>query len=435
MYRKIIQIMIGTCLVYFFIALFLSNTSNALVYYVSETGSDSNSGSEINPWRTIQHAADGVSAGDTVIVKNGIYRPFIIRKAGVSENWITFKSENLYGAVIDGGVTSQKDHVDGISIYRTEFIRLEGFEIINCLIGVAVRGVSMSDPSHDILGLRLKIHHIGRNYIDQDCDDGGDSPWAGIYTQTGTRRTTWDSCEVFDIGRLKNGCCYSGTFPACDFFYDHNFYLAGDEQTVQNCLIYSAHSGFLIKLTSSEYSSTSKFSHKIINNTFAHAANKNFLTPKPFCDPRNPVGHIEITGGQGSKEIFGVIIRNNIFYNPPGGVVIWQGSQDLSAIKYFDHNITSAETWVYQYGGTGSLNASECIKGISLSDFGLKDAADNDFKPTKESRYLIDKGNNESTPDYDFERKGRVQGGSVDIGAYESAPPIGKPSGLRMSKP
>ena len=42
-------------------------------YYVSTSGSDSNAGTYSSPWRTIQHAADFVSAGATVYVLGGVY--------------------------------------------------------------------------------------------------------------------------------------------------------------------------------------------------------------------------------------------------------------------------------------------------------------------------------------------------------------------------
>ncbi len=42
-------------------------------FYVSPTGSDYNSGSQSAPWATLQHAADTVVAGDTVIVGAGVY--------------------------------------------------------------------------------------------------------------------------------------------------------------------------------------------------------------------------------------------------------------------------------------------------------------------------------------------------------------------------
>ena len=42
-------------------------------FYVSKSGSNSNSGSFTAPWLTIQHAASSVTAGATVYVEAGVY--------------------------------------------------------------------------------------------------------------------------------------------------------------------------------------------------------------------------------------------------------------------------------------------------------------------------------------------------------------------------
>ena len=49
----------------------LAQTAN--IYYVATTGSNLNSGTQSQPWLTIQYAANTVVAGDTVIVKSGTY--------------------------------------------------------------------------------------------------------------------------------------------------------------------------------------------------------------------------------------------------------------------------------------------------------------------------------------------------------------------------
>ena len=46
------------------------------VYHVSRQGNDANPGSVAQPWQTLQHAADTVNPGDTVLVRG---KPFISR--------------------------------------------------------------------------------------------------------------------------------------------------------------------------------------------------------------------------------------------------------------------------------------------------------------------------------------------------------------------
>src|SRR5690348_15031976 len=66
----------------FALAALLCHVPSALAttYYVSVTGSDSNSGtSSTAPFLTIQKAANLTKPGDTVSVMNGTYGPFTIR--------------------------------------------------------------------------------------------------------------------------------------------------------------------------------------------------------------------------------------------------------------------------------------------------------------------------------------------------------------------
>src|SRR5262249_40319731 len=66
-------------------------------FYVATNGSDSSNGSATSPWRTLQHAADTVQAGDTVIVHAGTYAGFIVGwdtpTAGTASAPITFRAD------------------------------------------------------------------------------------------------------------------------------------------------------------------------------------------------------------------------------------------------------------------------------------------------------------------------------------------------------
>ena len=66
----------------------------AATYYVdanSPVADDGNPGTETQPWRTIGKAASRVQAGDTVLIKEGVYRETVIlTRSGTGENPITF---------------------------------------------------------------------------------------------------------------------------------------------------------------------------------------------------------------------------------------------------------------------------------------------------------------------------------------------------------
>ncbi len=47
------------------------------VFYISPTGSDTNPGTEAQPWRTIQHAAETLQAGETVFIRAGEYAEWV----------------------------------------------------------------------------------------------------------------------------------------------------------------------------------------------------------------------------------------------------------------------------------------------------------------------------------------------------------------------
>ncbi len=78
-------------------------------YYVSARGSDRNPGSMAQPWRTVQHAADTLEAGDNCVVLQGDYDERVyVTRSGRPEAPITFRSAG--GARLKG-FTVLADHI------------------------------------------------------------------------------------------------------------------------------------------------------------------------------------------------------------------------------------------------------------------------------------------------------------------------------------
>lgn len=66
---------------------------NGNVYYVSKSGSDDNDGSKEHPFLTVNKAGEAATAGDTVIVGEGVYHEtFKPKNDGTAENPIIFKA-------------------------------------------------------------------------------------------------------------------------------------------------------------------------------------------------------------------------------------------------------------------------------------------------------------------------------------------------------
>jgi hypothetical protein len=82
-----------------------AHNSVAATYYVSTQGSDSNPGTQSQPWRNINYAAGKVQPGDTVLVRGGVYHEMVTSRVnGTSSARITFKAYPGETPVIDGTV-------------------------------------------------------------------------------------------------------------------------------------------------------------------------------------------------------------------------------------------------------------------------------------------------------------------------------------------
>jgi len=112
----------------------LINLASGALYYVSTSGSDSSAGSQAAPWRTIQHAATSVKAGDTVNIRSGVYNEAVTPSVSGSAaaGSITFQSYPGETAVIDGTGLKVVNGQSGLfNISNRDYITVSGLEIRN----------------------------------------------------------------------------------------------------------------------------------------------------------------------------------------------------------------------------------------------------------------------------------------------------------------
>ncbi len=98
--------------------------------FVSPTGDDAGPGTQEQPWRTVQRAANAASAGDTVWILDGTYNEQVtIRSAGSASAPITFSAYPGHSPVLDGRGTSWGSGV--LSLQSVAHVRVSGLGIIN----------------------------------------------------------------------------------------------------------------------------------------------------------------------------------------------------------------------------------------------------------------------------------------------------------------
>ncbi len=120
------------CLLIIFVLSF-SVSLYGTTYYVAPNGSNSNSGSESQPWRTIQKAADTMTAGDVVYIKAGTYNERVIPKnSGSANNYIVYSAYPGDVVTIDGnGISLQSDWGGLFHLEEVNYIRITGLRIFN----------------------------------------------------------------------------------------------------------------------------------------------------------------------------------------------------------------------------------------------------------------------------------------------------------------
>jgi parallel beta-helix repeat protein len=168
----------------------VSAASNSNLYVDVNLGSDLNDGSQNHPWSTINHAAEQVKPGETVLIADGTYHiteNIHITTSGNQTHPVTFKGLGN-GAIIDASGLDGLNFNgrDAIFIENSDYVVLENLEIKNAYRA----GVRVSGSDHVTIK-NVKSHDNGRwgifsdfsNYLlIENCQCYGSKLEHGIYT-------------------------------------------------------------------------------------------------------------------------------------------------------------------------------------------------------------------------------------------------------------
>ena len=350
----------------------------AATYYVSPNGSDGNNGSSGAPFRTIQKAANVVNAGDIVIVKNGTYTGGTIvvnmARGGTASGWITFKSENQWGAVIDGQNNSSDYCINFTS--NANYVRIEDFEIRGC--GYA--GVLSNESAHDVYIFNNKIHDIADGIVVPESPTGSVGR-GGVFQGASTSYHTYDSNIFYTIGRTPND-------PPIyqDYGHDHGIYIRGTNSKIFNNVFWDMHAGYPIQVA------PEVDTLDIVNNTFIAG---------------NPERDSGILLWNGTN----INIENNIFAN--------FNSFGVECFIYTTSNITSRNNL-----STNAITDNYCTSHSGFSASGDINNADPFFVNSTSHDYHLQSGSPAigrgiAYAARIYDAAGNAINGTPDIGAYE----------------
>lgn len=387
----------------FVVALLVPAThATAATYYVSPSGNDGRTCTEAQsqtvPRRTIEAGIDCLSAGDTLVIRNGTYHEspscsglsvaVCMDRGGTNGNWVTIRAESRWGAVVDG---SGRDY--GILMQgAASFVRIEGFEVT----GASYNGIHLNASGSDIQVNGNHIHHNGRVCSDE------------LYGKSGIH-TSYNNVSVIgnmihDNGRYangENGCSFTRVN------LDHGIYATrGSNLLVANNVLYNHARGWAVQLYDKPMSNV-----RILNNTFAF--------PNPNRD-----GHIVVASDLTNSEI-----SNNISYGPTAAFLRNYGTGAHSGLKVRNNLVHGASLWTSTPSGVtnvGNIAGDPLFVSVtSPYSFALQSTS-----PAIDSALAL------ADVTSDFEGVARPQGnGFYDIGAHEhsngaSSPPA--PVGLRI---
>ncbi|HEY3351608.1 MAG TPA: right-handed parallel beta-helix repeat-containing protein, partial [Polyangia bacterium] len=392
--------------------------ARAATYYVATTGSDGADGSAATPWATLQHAADTVVAGDTVIVRAGGYAGFDLDgRSGTQAAPITFHGEA--GAAI----TSDNARTDGINVENASWIVIEGFTVNNRtragIRGAVCQHVTFRHNTTDSNGVWGIFTGHCDDLLIEDNVTSRSGTQHGIYVSNSAKRYTvrrnhvWGNggCGIHNNGDVSQGGdgVNANALIEGNVIHD-NGTLGGSgincdgiqDSVIRNNLLYANHASG-ISLYQIDGGDASK-RNLVVNNTILEASDAR------WC--------VNIADAATSNTVV-----NNILYNAHsfrGSLVISADSLSGFVSDYNvvmdrlspdgDSTVLTLASWRTQTGQDAhSLVATPAQLFVDpAADFHLKAGSP-----------AIDVGTSANAPATDLEDHARPAGAGVDIGAYE----------------
>ncbi|HHC79559.1 MAG TPA: T9SS type A sorting domain-containing protein [Flavobacteriia bacterium] len=426
--------------------LFIPYSIQANTYYVAPNGNNASQGTENQPWKTIQKAANTLTAGDTVLIKAGIYNErVIVKNSGTLHNYIVYTHYRNDQVIIDGTGISWGSNWNGLfDISDKNYIQVIGLTLKNSdyaavFIDNSTHIIIKNNTTYNTYSSGIGVWNsntvtLENNEVELACNDGGEECISIANS---------NNCDILNNNIHNNGPgtnggegidIKEGSFNIniyqntvhhlnnrlgiyADAWDLHTHHINIYQNTVHHCsesgIAMASESGGLL-----EY--VTIFNNIVYNNKYG-GIELGAWSDIGFTGLK-PIKHIQIinntcyqNGSYNNGWGYGIVIdnpdaedvtiRNNICSNNSAQIAIKQiKSQGVVDHNLFYGNNTASGTL---YGDYSILQAPLFV-----------DSSTDNFHLRSDSP-AIDNGNSIDAPNVDFENNNRPSGMDYDIGAYE----------------
>ena len=310
-----------------------------ITYYVDGPNpncDNTNLGTEALPWCTIQHAADTIIAGDTVIVKSGTYSEritFPFGTSGTADAKIVFKAEPRRTVIMQGFNTKHADYltIEGFNITNTLgggwlgggiWIDSDNVEIIDNYfyeLGLGIRSTYQKPWPKNVHIANNRIYHAGtgigaegenwlieNNEVERLYHSGsGDADYSRFFGDNITFKNNYfHGTSISEIGTAHIDCFQT--------FDDNGEYARNI--IIENNVCSDAHQGIMGQATYYKNSSNIIVRYNLFINGWAWGIDVHDISSMTVI--HNTFANIGFhgTGFRGTDAI-NEIVKDNIFYN------------------------------------------------------------------------------------------------------------------------
>lgn len=365
----------------------------AATYHVSANGDDSNPGTEVTPWKTVQKAAAVLQPGDTVLIHDGTYsgtvRPAV---SGTSNAWITYKAYPGHHPVL----TSSENitfHIAGKSYIEVNGLTITGTHPYGT-------GIEPDGPAHHIRILSNIVRDNGESGIGTGA--GADYLFIEGNTIHGNCRTSpvWQGSGIslWQLGWYDNAPGVHNVIQR-NRIYDNRLDAAGTHTDANGIIIDVSGNNPPVRIEN----------NVIFNNggrciNIFKSGNTTISSNTCYMNNADPaVNDGEIFANQSVN----VTAYNNLVYSRSG--IPTTASYNSSQLS-FDYNLSFN-------GPVNERGPHDIVIDPKLVNPAI-DPGTADVR-LREDSPAVDRGTPSGAPGIDFEGNPRPVGEGFDIGAYE----------------